>query len=79
MVCGRPIICTKGTYSGEMTEKLNCGLVVKYTKENVRESIIKLRDNKKLCEQLGKNALIASLDYNWDVQKKKLIKLYEEL
>jgi len=78
IVCGRPIICTKGTYSGEMTDKLRCGLVVEYNSEDVKKAIISLRDNKKLCEELGKNALKASEEYNWDVQKKKLIKFYEE-
>ena len=79
IVCGRPIICTKGTYSGDMTEKLKCGLVVDYNEIGLKDAIISLRDDKKLCEQLGKNALKASLEYNWDAQKKKLIKLYEEL
>ncbi|MCK4364521.1 MAG: glycosyltransferase family 4 protein [Thermoplasmatales archaeon] len=80
MVCGRPIICTKGTYPGEFTEKEKCGLVVDYTKEALKEAIIKLRDNPKLCEELGKNALKAAINkYNWELEEKKLQELYKKL
>ena len=80
MVCGRPIICTKDTYSGEMTEKLKCGLVVDYSESGLIKAVINLRDNPKLCEKLGKNALNAALHkYNWNLQKNKLINLYNSL
>lgn len=80
MVCGRPIIVTKGTYAGEITEKLKCGLTVEYEEEAIREAIIKLRDNPKLCEELGKNALKAAIEkYNWENEKNKLINVYKEV
>ena len=80
MVCGRPIIVTKGTYAGKMTEELKCGLTVEYNKESVRDAIIKLRDNPELCEELGRNAFRAAKErYNWEVEKKNLLKVYEEI
>ena len=80
MACGRPIICTKGTAPGWLTEKLRCGLTVEYNEESVREAIISLRDNPRLCEELGKNALKAAKEkYNWENEKKKLLQLYENL
>ena len=80
MVCGRPIIVTKGTYAGEMTEKLKCGITVDYDKESVKEAIIKLRDNPKLCKELGKNAFKAAKErYNWEIEKKNLLELYEKV
>lgn len=80
MVCGRPIITTKGTYAGELVEKLKCGLVIDYDPKSVREAIIKLRDNPKLCEELGRNALKAAIErYNWDLEKKKLLEVYERV
>ncbi len=80
MVCGRPIIGTKGTRIGELTEQEKCGLVIDYTKEALRDAIIKLRDSPKLCEELGRNALKAAIDkYNWELVEKKLLKLYEKL
>ena len=78
MVCGRPIIITKGTYAGKMIEKLKCGLTVEYNKEAIKEAIIKLRDNPKLCEELGRNAFMAAKErYNWEMEKKKLLKVYD--
>lgn len=80
MVCGRPIICTKDTRSGEITENENCGIVVDFNKESLKQGIIKLRDSPDVCEELGKNALNAAVNkYNWETEKKKLLKLYESL
>lgn len=80
MVCGRPILITKDTYAGGMTEKLECGLTVKYNKEAVKEAIIKLRDNPDFCEKLGRNAFnAAKKQYNWESEKKNLLKVYDEL
>jgi glycosyltransferase involved in cell wall biosynthesis len=77
MVCGRPIICTKGTYSGELTEKEKIGLAVEYTEEALKQAIIKLRDDPDLRESLGRNALRAAINkYNWQNQEKKLLELY---
>jgi len=80
MVCGRPIITTRGTYSAKMTEKLKCGIVVDYNGDSLKKGIEKLRDNPKLCEELGRNALKAALEqYNWENEKRKLLKVYESL
>jgi len=80
MVCGRPIICTKGTYSGELTEREEVGLAVEYNEEALRQAIIKLRDDPVLRERLGKNALRAAITkYNWQGQEKILLDLYENI
>lgn len=80
MVCGRPIICTKGTYSGEVTEQEEVGLAVEYTKEALKEAIIRLRDDSELREKLGRNALEAAITkYNWQREEEKLIELYKSL
>ena len=80
MVCGRPIICTKDTRSGEITEEENCGLVVSLDKDELKNAIIKLRDSPKLCEEFGRNALKAAIKkYSWKKQEEKLIKLYDEI
>ncbi len=80
MVCGRPIIITKDTYAGKMTEELKCGLAVEYNKEAIKQAIIKLKDNPDICEKLGRNAFnAAKKQYNWNIEKKNLIKVYEEI
>jgi len=77
MVCGRPIICTKGTYSGELAEREEIGLAIEYNEAALKQAIIKLRDNPELRERLSRNALRAALNkYNWQNQEKKLLELY---
>ena len=79
MVCGRPVICTNGTYPGVFTEENKCGLVSKYTKEDLKNTILKLKDNPELCEELGKNALKAAINqYNWGKQEVKLNEIYKK-
>lgn len=80
MVCGRPIICTKGIYSGEVTEKEEIGLAVEYNEEALKEALIKLRDNPGLRDKLGRNALRAAISkYNWQKEEGKLLELYTSL
>lgn len=78
MVCGRPIICTKGTYSGELTEQEKVGLTVEHNKEALKKAIAVLRDDPGLREQLGRNALHAALTkYNWEKEEQALLEIYK--
>jgi glycosyltransferase involved in cell wall biosynthesis len=80
MLTGRPIIVTKGLYYSKLVETEKCGVLVEYDFEEVKKSIIMLRDNPKRCEELGKNGLNAALrEYNWEKQKKILLSVYERL
>jgi len=80
MACGRPIICTRGTYSGELTEQEDVGLAVEYSEQALKEAIVKLRDSPELRERLGRNALKAAITkYNWQKQEEKLLELYRSL
>lgn len=80
MVCGRPIICTKDTRSGEITLEEDCGLVIDYAKDALREAVVMLRDSPKLREELGRNALEAAINrYHWEKEEKKLLESYEKI
>lgn len=80
MVCGKPVICTKGIHSGNFVEKEKVGLSVSCSQEALREAIISLRDDNKLVEQLGRNALQAAIrEYNWGKQEEKLLNIYSNL
>ena len=80
MVCGRPIICTKGTYSGDITEEEQVGLTVEYNKEALKTAIVMLRDAPELREELGRNALQAAIShYNWPRQEEKLLEVYRNV
>jgi len=80
MSCGRPIICTRGIYSGEFTEAEAIGLAAEYNEEGLRQAIIKLRDDPQLRERMGRKALSAALStYNWESEQKKLVELYRDI
>ena len=80
MVCGRPIICIRGTYCAEITEREAIGLAVEYSVEALKKAIIKLRDDPQLRERMGRNALNAAITiYNWPIEEKKLVELYREI
>lgn len=77
MVCGRPIICPEGTYCAEVVEQEQVGLTVEYNEEDIKQAIIRLRDDRELRERLGRNALKAAITkYNWQREEKKLLELY---
>ena len=81
MATGRPIIVTRNMYySNDFVKKEKCGLSAANDYDDIRKAIVNLRDNPKLCEELGKNGFNAALKkYNWEKQKDKLLKVYEGL
>jgi glycosyltransferase involved in cell wall biosynthesis len=80
MAAGRPVIATKGTYSGNLVEELKMGLAIDFDEKSLKSAIIKLRDDPKLREEFGKNALKAALgEYNWKLQEKKLLNVYDQM
>jgi glycosyltransferase involved in cell wall biosynthesis len=81
MVTGRPIVVTKDMYySNEFVEKEKFGLGVTNDEESIKKAVIKLRDDLKLQEQLGKNGIKAAIEkYNWEKEKIKLLEVYKGL
>jgi glycosyltransferase involved in cell wall biosynthesis len=80
-ICGRPMIITKDLYYEKIVvEKGKFGISIEYTKESLKNAILKLKKDKLLREELGKKALKAAInEYNWEKQEKKLIEVYKEL
>jgi glycosyltransferase involved in cell wall biosynthesis len=79
MVTGRPIIVTQGLYLSEFVQKNNCGVTVENNAKSITATILNLRDNPALCEELGRNGLMAAKKkYNWENQAAKLITVYKE-
>lgn len=80
MAAGRPSITTKGLPGGELAEQERCGLAVPYTTEEFLAGVTRLRDEPGLAERLGRNGLDAARrEYNWSVEGRKLVRLYDEL
>ena len=81
MMCGRPVIVNKGTLAAGRVYEENCGLVVDANNvEEIREAIVKLKNNPELCRQLGANGRKAyEQRYSWDIMEQRLINLYHQL
>jgi len=81
MMCGKPFLANQGTSTASKVYEENCGLVVDANNiEEIREAIIKLRDNPALCQELGANARRAyEQKYGWHIMEQRLIGLYAEL
>ena len=81
MICGKPILVNQGTSTTRKVSEENCGLVVNANDvEEIRQAIIKLRDNPQLCSELGANARRAyEQRYSWKIMGQRLVSLYHEL
>ena len=81
MMCEKPILVNGGTTMSEIVKKWNCGLVVPYGDvEEIRESVLKIKNDPSLKTELGKNGRKAyEKRYNWKIMEKRLLELYEGL
>ena len=80
LACGRPIICTKNTWSGDFTWSHRVGIAVEDTFCGIMEGILFLRDNPSVCEALGRNELSLCFSrFNWNIEKKQVIKPYMKI
>jgi glycosyltransferase involved in cell wall biosynthesis len=81
MMCGRPILVNNNTSMDNIVRNEKCGIVVNYGNINeIRNSIIRLKNDQQLCIRLGENGRKAYEEkYNWEIMKKRLINIYNEL
>jgi glycosyltransferase involved in cell wall biosynthesis len=77
MMCGIPLITNMEV---NLVRQIDCGITVEYNKEQVRDAIIKLRDDSELRTRLGNNGRKAFVEkYNWNNMEKKLYEIYDNL
>jgi glycosyltransferase involved in cell wall biosynthesis len=77
MMCGIPLITNMET---DFVREIDCGITVEYDVEQVRDAIIKLRDDTVLRTRLGNNGRKAFVEkYNWGNMEKKLYQIYDKL
>jgi glycosyltransferase involved in cell wall biosynthesis len=77
MMCGVPLITNMEV---NLVKEVNCAISVEYDKDQVREAIIKLRDDPELRTRLGNNGRKAFLEkYNWNNMEEKLYQIYGNL
>jgi glycosyltransferase involved in cell wall biosynthesis len=60
MMCGKPILVNRGTSTAYKVQREKCGIVIDPSNiHEIQKAIIKLRDNPKMCNDLGANGRIA--------------------
>ncbi len=80
MMAGRPVLATKGTYSGDIVGRTGCGIAVDYTPESFRKAVEFLRDNPDRAAEMGRNGRKAAEgEFNWGVMEQRLLALYESV
>ena len=78
MMCGIPIITN---VAHEIVNETGCGIIVEYDNvKQIKDTILKLRDDPNLRKRVGENGRKAFLEkYNWDIMEQRLYKIYEDL
>ena len=81
MICGKPLIVNKDSSTARIVKEVNCGIVIDGENiEEIRNAIIKLKNNPELCNTLGNNGRIAYENkYSWEIMSKNLLNLYEKI
>ncbi len=81
MSAGLPIITSNFPLWKEIVEGNNCGICVNPLEpKDIADAIEYIITHPKEAEQMGQNGKKAVLEkYNWQVEEKKLFKIYEEL
>jgi glycosyltransferase involved in cell wall biosynthesis len=78
MMCGTALITN---VAQEIVNETSCGIIVDYDNiQEIKDAILKLRDNPELCNKLGDNGRRAFLEkYNWTIMEQRLYKIYDKL
>lgn len=78
MMCGIPIITN---VARDIVNETGCGLIVQYDNvDDIKQTILKLRDDRQLRQNLGKNGRRAFLEeYNWQIMERRLYNICEVL
>lgn len=78
MMCATPIIVNEETTMADIVNNENCGVIVPYSDvKQLKNILIKLKNDQHYCENLGQNGRIAFEEkYNWDIMEQRLVNLY---
>lgn len=81
LMCGKPILVNKDTSAAIKVIKHKCGLVVDaHNPEEIKDAILKLKNDKELCKTLGMNGRKAyDQKYSWKLMSDQLLTIYSEL
>ncbi len=81
MMIGMPVICTDFELWEGIIKKWDCGISVNpYDSASVADAIKYLADNPDKAKEMGENGRLAVLEeFNWGIEEKKLLALYNSV
>jgi len=81
VMCGKPILVNMNTSTAAKVMQHKCGIVIDAHNVNeIKEAILKLKNDRDLCKRLGMNGRIAyEQKYSWNLMRQRLLNLYAEL
>ena len=81
MMAGLPVICTDFVRWKEFVDQYHCGICVAPDDEKaINDAIRYLMDHPNEAEEMGRNGRRAiEQEFNWNVEEKKLLALYEDI
>ena len=79
MAFGLPIIVSKNILSGDIVERIGCGLAIEWSEDVFRAAIERLRDPEVRNEMGRRGRAAAETGYNWATMKGRLRDAYREL
>ena len=79
MLLNKPILVAHNTGVDKIVLKENVGLVIDYSEEAFKKSIIELMNNKNRIKDIINRTEVAKEKYSWENMKIKLLELYDEV
>jgi glycosyltransferase involved in cell wall biosynthesis len=80
MAAGVALIATNLLEVSNVIHGSGCGITIEESKsEDIREAILRFRDNRELLESCSKRSKEASKEYCWNIEMENLHKLYNSV
>ncbi len=79
MALGIPVLTSKGTYAGEVVERLGVGMAIDWSEKEFLEAIEALRDEKSRQKMGETGRKLAEEKYNWPRMEERLLSGYQSL
>jgi len=79
MALGVPVLCTKGTLSGDIVTEEDCGLAIDWSEPEFRRVLDELRSNDTVRAKGRNGRRAAEGKYNWKIMGDRLVQAYRGL
>lgn len=79
MQAGVPCICANFPEYNAIHEKYHCSVLIDCEVNEIAKAINELLSNQNTYQTLSKNCILASQNFNWDIEEAKLLNYYKQI